>query len=298
MTITIEPLGGLGNQLFIYGLGLRLARERNTELICDLWNFYGYEWHEYELDTFHNSISRTYSSRSREIFGYRSRGLIRRARALHMDPTSIVNLVLEHDSLFDSRVLLAPNGSRINGYFQSWRYFEPVADELKEQISNPKNPSQWMHDTRKQLSELGPWTAVHVRRGTYLQVPIMGLVGNDYYSRAISFLDNLVGDLPLVLFSDSPDLLTDLQSRYRDRVTVISSPDYVRAIDVLQVMSDASHLVIGNSTFSWWAAYLRDRSDRVVIAPRPWLDDKNFNERDLIPQGWLTMGRDSVLHDQ
>jgi len=214
-----------------------------------------------------------------------------------MDPTSIGHLVLERNSLFDSSVLQTRDGSRLNGYFQSWRYFEPIADELKEQISSPKNPSPWMHETRKRLADLGPWIAVHVRRGTYLQVPIMGLVGNDYYSRAISYLDNLVGDLPLVLFSDSPELLTDLQSRYSERVTLVSTPNSVRAIDVLQVMSDASHLVIGNSTFSWWAAYLKDRSERIVIAPRPWLDDRSFNERDLIPQGWLTLGRDSVSHE-
>lgn len=297
MTITIEPLGGLGNQLFIYGLGLRLAQDYDTELTSDLWNFHGYEWHNYELDTFYNSISRTYSSRSREIFGHKFRGLVRRARALHIDPTSIGHLLLERDSLFDSRVLQTGDGSRLNGYFQSWRYFEPVEDQLKNQLSNPKNPSQWMHDTRDQLSQLGPWIAVHVRRGTYLQVPIMGLVGNDYYSRAISYLDNLVGNLPLVLFSDSPDSLIDLRSRYKDRAKVISTPDSVRPIDVLQVMSDASHLVIANSTFSWWAAYLKDRSDRIVIAPRPWLDDRNFNERDLIPQGWLTLGRESALHE-
>jgi hypothetical protein len=56
-------------------------------------------------------------------------------------------------------------------------------------------------------------------------------------------------------------------------------------------MSDASHLIIGNSTFSWWAAFLRDRPGRTVIAPRPWIDYKRFNERDLLPPDWITLGR-------
>jgi len=292
MSITIEPLGGLGNQLFIYGLGLRLARDLETDLICDTWNFHNYSWHAYELETFPNSISRIYSSRSREMFGHKVRRVIRRARSLHLSSIRTERLILERDSTFNSEILRAPNGSRLNGYFQSWRYLEPVAIEIKGQISKPINPSQWMHDTRRQLAELGPWIAVHVRRGTYLEVPIMGIVGNDYYSRAIALLDSVLGDLPLVLFSDTPEMLTDLQARYRDRVTLISTPPEVRAIDVLQVMSDASHLVIGNSTFSWWAAYLKDRPDRMVVAPRPWLDDKNFNERDLLPADWITVGRD------
>jgi len=293
MTITIEPLGGLGNQLFIYGLGLRLARDLNTDLVCDMWNFHNYSWHVYELDTFSNSISKTYSSRSREMFGHKVRGVIRRIRSLPLNPVSFPHLVLERGSVFDASLLEVPRNSRLNGYFQSWRYLEPIASELKEQVSKPVNPSRWMLETRKQLAELGLWVAVHVRRGTYLEVPIMGIVGNDYYSRAISLLDSIVGDLPLVLFSDSPEMLTDLQSRYRDRVTLIDTPDDVRAIDVLQVMSDASHLVIGNSTFSWWAAYLRDRADRLVVAPRPWLDDSNFNERDLLLADWITVGRGS-----
>lgn len=297
MAVTIEPQGGLGNQLFIYGLGLRLAHERKTELVSDLWNFHGYGWHNYELDSFQNSISRTYSSKGREIFGHKTRGLVRRARSLHVDPTFVSRLVLENDARFDARLLATQNGSRLNGYFQSWKYFGPIADELKMQISSPENPSQWLSDSRLKLQQLGPWVAVHVRRGTYLQVPIMGIVDNDYYLRAISLLDKIVGELPLVLFSDSPELLTDLHLRLGDRISIVSTPESVRPIDVMQVMSDAHHLVIANSTFSWWAAYLKDRSDRFVVAPRPWLDDRNFNERDLLPHDWLTLGRESVWHD-
>ena len=120
----------------------------------------------------------------------------------------------------------------------------------------------------------------------------MGIVRNDYYERAIGLLDDLVGELPLVLFSDSPEMLSDLSDRYLNRVVPVSTPQEVRAIDVLQVMSDAAHLVLGNSTFSWWAAFIKNRTDRYIIAPRPWLDDQQFNERDLLLPEWITVGRD------
>lgn len=292
MSVTIEPLGGLGNQLFVYALGLRLARDLNTDLHCDVWNFYGYSWHSYELDTFENSITRTYSSRSREIWGHKARGLLRRARAVHLAPIRRSNLFLERSTTFDPETLHVRSGCRLNGYFQSWKYFEPISSEIRVQVSQSKSASNWLSESQKKLEQMGPWIAVHVRRGTYLEVPIMGIVQGDYYDRALHLLDNLIGELPIVMFSDSPELLGSISSSYQDRILPLPTPSDIQPIDVLQLMSDAAHLVIGNSTFSWWAAYIKDRPGRTVIAPRPWLDDQRFNERDLLLPGWITVGRE------
>lgn len=292
MSITIEPLGGLGNQLFVYGFGLRLARELNVELESDIWRFHNYPWHIYELDTFTNSISRTYSSRRREVFGHRARGVIRRGQRYRLLPRHFGRLALEEGSTYDPTLLALPDGSRLSGYFQSWRYLTPILDELRAQISSPISPSPWLAATRAQLAELGPWTAVHVRRGNYTQIASMGLVADEYYRRAIREVDLHSGEIPLVVFSDSCELAEQMLVFQNHRTIFITNPPEVRAIEVLQLMSDASHLIIGNSTFSWWAAFLRDRPGRTIVAPRPWLDDLSFNERDLLPGDWITLGRD------
>jgi hypothetical protein len=54
-------------------------------------------------------------------------------------------------------------------------------------------------------------------------------------------------------------------------------------------MSRAHALVMGNSTFSWWAGWLGDRPDRPVFAPRPWVAAQDGVERDLLPPHWLTL---------
>ncbi len=292
MTLVIEPLGGLGNQLFVYALGLRLARDLDVELDVDTWRFHKYPWHVYELDTFSNSISKTYSSRSREIFGHSVRRVIRDAQKSRLLPQQIGNLVMEMGSTFDPSLLQVARHSRLSGYFQSWRYFEPIADDLRAQISSVTSPSNWIQESRERLNKLGSWTALHVRRGNYTVIPSMGIVGIDYYQRAVREIDIRAGETPIVVFSDSPELLSEYETLAPGRTIFFKPPPDVRAIDILQVMGDASNLVIGNSTFSWWAAYLRDRADRTVIAPRPWLDDANFDARDLLPLSWITLGRE------
>lgn len=294
MSIVIEPLGGLGNQLFVYGLGLRLARELKVELIVDTWRFRNYAWHVYELDTFRNSISFTRSTRLRERYAHKSRYVIRGAQRIRLLPKRIGHLVMEQGTTFDPMILGVPDGTRLSGYFQSWRYFDAISESLCQEISSPIDPSAWMQITKNQLDKLGDWTAIHIRRGNYVTVSSMGLVDETYYARAIREIDLRVGKLPLVVFSDSPELVENISILDPQRTTFISTPPEVRAIDVLQVMSEASHLIIGNSTFSWWAAYLRDRVGRIVIAPRPWLDDLKFDSRDLLLPDWITLGRSSI----
>ena len=291
MAIIIEPLGGLGNQIFVYALGLTLARKLGVQLEADLWRFHKYPWHVYELDTFQNSIDRTFSSRSREIFGHRVRGALRRGQTAGVLPRKLGRLATERDSMFDGRFLQLPDHSRLSGYFQSRHYFEPVLDELRESLSRPHLTSNWTEDTQKRLAQLGRWTAVHVRRGNYTNIPNMGLADSSYYQRAMQEIDLHEKGTTFVVFSDSPDMIPEMKVFDNKRTICIKSPSSVRAIENLRLMSLANHMIIGNSTFSWWAAYLRDSPNRVVIAPRPWLDDKSFNERDLLPPDWITLGR-------
>jgi hypothetical protein len=54
-------------------------------------------------------------------------------------------------------------------------------------------------------------------------------------------------------------------------------------------MAYCRHIVVANSTFSWWAAWLNRHPDKIVIAPRQWfgpeLMDK-LDTHDLLPSDW------------
>ena len=52
-----------------------------------------------------------------------------------------------------------------------------------------------------------------------------------------------------------------------------------------------NHVIISNSTFSWWAAYLNNRENRVVIAPVPYAFDKKRKIEDTYPSDWVLINR-------
>ena len=286
MSITIEPLGGLGNQLFTYATGRALAVRRGTDLVADLRNFEGYDWHSFELDSFASNLTVVEADgRYRSLEGKAQRI----ARRLGFRQRALVE---ETSTIFNRGVLDAPDGSRLRGYFQSWRYFADVGHIIREEVREVSNPSSWFERTRRELATAPPWLAIHVRRGNYVDIPNMGLVRASYYEQATELVTRLVGELPIVVFTDEPaHLSAALGSNLLERCRVIDSPPDSRPIETLVLMSDAQHIVTANSTFSWWAAWLGERESRFVICPRPWLDDPFYNDRDLIPPPWISLVR-------
>ena len=148
---------------------------------------------------------------------------------------------------------------------------------------------------QERLGNLGPWVAVHIRRGTYVTVGTMGLAGYAYYARAVALLSRLVGPLPLVVFSDDIDAAKAVISAATSmNVQFIEPPATSRPVESMLLMSKSAHAVIANSTFSWWSAWLAGQPDRVVIYPRPWIDVAGHDDRDLIPPSWIGVGRDAT----
>ena len=55
----------------------------------------------------------------------------------------------------------------------------------------------------------------------------------------------------------------------------------------MQLMSLCKHNIIANSSFSWWAAWLNQFRDKIVIAPKFWTINKNIP--DIVCDEWIVL---------
>lgn len=288
--ITVRLAGGLGNQLFEYAAARGVAARLDCAVLVDTARLarvgpgdtardFALGWlvdPQHVLDTgAGHAPGRLRSALERRVPG------LARGRVFQ-----------QHGFAYDPLVEQVQRGTTLAGYFQSARYFEHIEHELRREILDRIPVSTWRVDTEARLHELGPWIALHVRRGDYLQArnsAYHGLLGRGYYERALAALDARGVTGTRVVFSDDPAaaraMLGDLAA---DALVVEPAPDADPA-ESIAMMSGAAAVVTANSSFSWWAGWLADPAAAVVVCPTPWLHEARLDERDLRPGSWVTV---------
>jgi hypothetical protein len=103
--------------------------------------------------------------------------------------------------------------------------------------------------------------AIHVRRGDYVNNPFyVDLMETDYYDRAMAEFP----DEKFLVFSDDINWCRQ-QDIFKD-----CEFSEGNEIDDMNTMASCKGIIMANSSFSWWAAFL---SYAKVIAPRDWYSD-------------------------
>lgn len=108
-----------------------------------------------------------------------------------------------------------------------------------------------------------PYVAVHVRRGDYVGSDFhVDLTETDYYERAMALFPNN----KFLVFSDSPIWCKE---KFKDnsRVKVIEGGNEVNEVEDLNMMASCQAIIMANSSFSWWAAYLNPNPSKRIVAP-------------------------------
>lgn len=178
-----------------------------------------------------------------------------------------------------------PDNASIVGYFQSPKYFERIADEIRQDFTFKDE----IRDPCAAISEnLDQPIALHVRRGDFItNVESHHNQSLDYYKDALGHFDD---DRQVVIFSDDTQWCKEQELFQPGRFLISGggSPD----IDMC-LMSMCHSFVIANSTFSWWSAWLSTNEDKKVIYPKLWFGitgyTKDYNVEDLFPDGWITL---------
>ncbi len=257
--VIVKLTGGLGNTLFQFAFGRGVAAKTGRQL--------GFCWQratrDYALDRYVDTL------------------------LIHPDVVSgpVYN---ERAMTFDPEVYHPAAASHyFCGYWQTPRYFEDIADEIrKEVVPRFLYDREWLICAEALAAKNSAF--IHVRRGDYLKpanIAAHGLTPLEYYKAAMQTMSLLHPGVEFYAFSDDQEWCRN----NLPGVTVLRTPN--ADIDFI-LMHHCRHGILANSTFGWWAAFLgADSAGGTVIAPKKWFGPANqhLGTRDLLPARWLAL---------
>ena len=201
------------------------------------------------------------------------------------------SIVKESKLSFDSRIMMLSDNVVLIGYWQSYRYFEDIRCILLEVLRPKKQLSKDSESLRKSIKE-SLSVGIHVRRGDYVghrrSNKIHGCCETGYYYKCIDYIANRVNNPSFYVFSD--DIVWA-----RQNLPIAQVARYVDLNNVadgwmdMVLMSQCKHNIIANSSFSWWAAWLNQNPDKIVVGPWKYYAKEALNKttEDMFPRNWV-----------
>jgi len=233
--ITIKLMGGLGNQMFQYAFGFALAKRKKTNLLLD-------------ISFFNEKNSAT-------------------PRIFELDQLCITQMNIGKKPFLTQIPKighrLKPFLNYYEDYFQSEKYFADCKEEIRKEFQFKEN---------LQIPD-GETVAIHIRRGDYVKFADIHLVCTPiYYEKAITYIQNKVENPIFYVFSEDLEWVGQNINIPSDSIFVDYNPNMPSSHD-MQFMSLCKHQIISNSSYSWWAAWLNQNPDKIVVAPDKWFAD-------------------------
>jgi hypothetical protein len=296
--IVVRLAGGLGNQMFQYAAGRRLAHRHKTDLKLDLSFLKGPQQgctpRRYALHRLNISAGIA-TSREVSLLSGRGRTPIGTALVRFRNGLGLAarrpRVFRERHFHFDPALLAAPDDLYLEGYWQSERYFADVAEILREEFAVRSEPASYYAGLAETAGSTNS-VSVHVRRGDYASDPATrgthGICDGSYYRRCVDYVRERVADPRFFVFSDDPAWARE-NVRVDAGAVYVDGPVPENDCEDLRLMSLCRHNVIANSTFSWWGAWLNTNPARIVLTPARWFADDDLDTRDLIPDSWVRM---------
>ena len=263
MIVISEILGGLGNQLFSYCLGYLVSQHVNSELYIDTSrNDFGID-RELEILNLNVPFDKRISySISKKIIDRAVFNKIRRRMAVGFG-TRYYREKRIHE--YDPNVFKINKDTWFRGYWQNSKYYLPYRKHLNNVIKFKNNPDRKYVDMIEQIKNNNQSIAIHIRRGDYLNFNGLSLP-MEYYDIAINRVIVNMENPQIYIFSDDLEYCKDYFTRSFSHINIVY-PTYFynnRTIDDLRLMSMFKNIIIANSTYSWWAAFLGDEKKRVI----------------------------------
>jgi hypothetical protein len=152
----------------------------------------------------------------------------------------------------------------LSGFFGSIRYIQDYRNLLIKEL-------QFSDDLHTKFSYFlikDNYVAIHFRRGDYLSISKkrvfnFNLCDDNYYKNSIKFMLKKIPNAFFHIFTDDPKFAKKYFS-FLDNYNVIEgNSDF----EDLYLLKNFSNLILANSTFGFWGAFLNDKPNKVVLCP-------------------------------
>lgn len=178
----------------------------------------------------------------------------------------------------------------VSGLWQNFQFIKPIENDLRK---NLRFNIDMTDDIRKISMEMKNTNSVciHVRRGDFLS-PVNqythNLCGKKYYDEAICLIRKKIDNPNFFVFSDNIDYCRELFSDL-ENVTYVSGNKNLSAKEEMFLISRCKSAIIPNSTFSFWGVWLSDHTEKLVIAPKYSVREKNNWHMFSLPEHWIVV---------
>jgi hypothetical protein len=284
--VIVRLMGGLGNQMFQYAAGRRLAYSLDVELKLDLTWFKQPDRRPYGLGAF-NIMERMASPEDiRHLTLGRAAFLqmaMRKFLGFKFQPPK--SYIKEESFSFDSSILSLNDSVYLDGYWQNEKYFIDIKPTIRADFTLEAPPSERIESLTKTIASCDS-VSIHIRRGDYLledKIKFHGLCSLDYYQRCVDIMIQSVSNPHFFVFSDDYQwAISNLKLPYKTTYLYPSNENL--AFEDLWLISKCKNHIIANSSFSWWGAWLSQNPSKIVIVPKKWFQ---IEENDWVPPDWL-----------
>lgn len=280
----VNITGGLGNQMFQYAFAMSLKeRFPDEDVFVDVSHYHTLFFKHYKGINLHNGyeIDNVFPNASLPIAGFRqickvsyyipNYVLSRIGRKLlPQRKTELIPPYSKNYSYVEEAY--TPGHRYYEGFWQCIKNFETIKPHLLHIFAHPK-PNEYNRSQIEQIRNCNS-VGIHVRRGDYLNEPeFRNICGIEYYKKGIELI--LSDGKPHIFFVFSNDIQwckEHLEPLVRgNAIKYVTGNKGKDSCWDMFLMTYCRDLIIANSSFSWWGAFLNKNVNR-VIAPDPWLN--------------------------
>lgn len=282
-TISIKPMGGLGNQLFQIFATISYGLEYTRNIVLPYTD-------QLHTGTVRNTYWDTFLIGCRNMTTY---------NLLNNETNeSLMSMPIYNEKSFEYKKIPNPKGPKmqLHGYYQSYKYFDKHWGSIKKMISLDDQQKAIKKDYAD-LFSTKETISLHFRIGDYANIqnchPIMPF---QYYYNAICNLTMHKNKKYRILYfcqdidNEKVSVIVNRLSRMFTELEFVKVSDDIVDWKQMLIMSVCSHNIIANSTYSWWGAYLNQNDKKMVYYPNKWFGKSlQHNTSDMFPPNWVNV---------